>query len=427
MKKFLIVLLALFGSVAVVGAQDFDKFFEPKTLRMDYIHAGNCDSESFYFERFIEEPHFAGSRKSLIDTNNLGNQYLKVFDLKSGDLIYSRGYCTLFSEWDDTDEAQIVNKAYKESAVMPYPLNSIRIELHSRNKKGEFEKVFEHQVDPRSPYIINKAYNLPVFDVHYTGVAENRVDIVLLPEGYAEHEKEKFEQACEKFAKEIFTYSPLKENAKRINIRAVWKASEQSGISMPGENYWVNTAMDSKFYTFESERYIMIDDFQGVRDVAGNAPYDLIYVLANTQKYGGGAIYNFYGISTANNPESTGKVYVHEFGHLLLGLGDEYVGTTSMDDMYPDGVEPWELNLTRLIDFKKNKKDWSDMIDDNMPIPSEVKDENGQKVGVYEGGGYQAKGIYRPWINCMMNTLKDSEFCPVCSKGINDMIDFVCE
>ncbi|MFI3322285.1 MAG: M64 family metallopeptidase [Rikenellaceae bacterium] len=426
MKK-LILTLSLLCATTIAKAEEFEKYFENKTLRMDYIHAGNYNSESYYFERLLEEPYFAGSRKNLVDTNNFGNQYLKVFDTESGKLIYSKGFCVLFSEWADTQEAREISKAYKEAVVMPYPKNRVRIELHSRKSDGEFEKKFEHEVDPSSIYIEKYSCNLPVFEVQYSGNGANKVDVVLIPEGYDADEKDEFKAACSHFASEMFRFSPYKENAQKFNIRGVWSPSPEHGVTIPGEYEWRRTTVDAKFYTLESERYQMVDNFQKVRDIAANAPYDLIYIISNTQKYGGGAIYNFYGISSANNAQSSGEVFAHEFGHLLLGLADEYVGGVTVNEMYPEGVEPWEVNITRKIDFEKNKPIWSNLIDKSLPNPTPATAENGDKVGMYEGGGYLEKGIYRPWVNCMMNTLKDSEFCPVCSKGIEDMIDFICE
>ena len=153
----------------------------------------------------------------------------------------------------------------------------------------------------------------------YNGNPAHRVDIVLLPEGYGAGERAKFESACREFAREFFSYSPFREYVSRFNIRAVWAPSADSGVTIPGERVWRNTACGASFYTFGSERYQMVDDFQRLRDIAAHVPYDYIYVLSNTQKYGGGGIFNFYGISAAHHPTRTGKIYVHEFGHLLLG------------------------------------------------------------------------------------------------------------
>ena len=159
--------------------------------------------------------------------------------------------------------------------------------------------------------------------------------------------------------------------------------------------------------------------------MAGNAPYDYIYILANTEKYGGGAIYNFYGISAAHHVNEAGKIYIHEFGHLFAGLADEYVGGTDLSDLYFPTAEPWEPNLTTLFAFGKK---WKNMLPEGTPIPTPVNPENNKKLGVYEGGGYVSKGVYRPWINCMMNNMHTIDvFCPVCSKAIQEMIDFNCK
>ena len=219
---------------------------------------------------------------------------------------------------------------------------------------------------------------------------------VLLPEGYGAGERAKFEAACREFAREFFSYSPFREYASRFNIRAVWAPSADSGVTIPGERVWRNTACGASFYTFGSERYQMVDDFQRLRDIAAHVPYDYIYVLSNTQKYGGGGIFNFYGISAAHHPTRTGKIYVHEFGHLLLGLGDEYVGTTSYDDMYARDIEPWEANLTTLVGFED--KFWKAMVPAGTPVPTPDTPEYEGVVGVFRGrrlcceGGSIARG-----------------------------------
>ncbi len=403
----------------------FDNYFESRSLRLDYIHAGDHAEELFYFEALKEEPHFAGSRLSLIDDNNFGNQYLKLYDLQSGELIYSRGYCTLFSEWQSTPEAQSVRRAYRESMVMPLPKQSARIELHSRNSEGEFVKAFEYIVDPQSPYIEKRAPSLESFDLHIRGEVATSVDIVFIPEGYTAEEYDKFRADCDNFCSQIFNYSPLKEESNRFNIRGVWAPSVESGVSNPGEQQWRNSALGAKFYTLESERYQMVDDLQRVRDVAANVPYDLIYIITNSEKYGGGGIYNFYGISSSSHPTQAGRIFVHEFGHLLLGLADEYDGDTSVEDFYPAGVEPWEINIARDTSLAQ-KPIWRRLLSDTTPIPTADIEENDSLLGLYEGGGYVGKGIYRPWRNCMMRTLNDGGFCPVCSEGISNMIDFIC-
>jgi hypothetical protein len=423
MKYLILISIALFF-VQKSNAQ-FPKYFDDKTLRLDYYHCGNADSEKYYFDELIQEPYWGGSQNQMIDTNGFGNHFVEMRLATTGQLIYSSGYCTLFDEWQKTTEALTTDGCYPESVVMPFPRDKVKVSILTRNKNDGYVKKFEYEVDPESHFIKKEREKLPVFDVVNSGDPAKKVDIVLLPEGYTESQKDLFTADCQKFADEFFKYSPYSENKNKFNIRGVWAPSKEVGPDVPGANIWKKTRLNSSYYTFDSERYLMIKDFQGVRDVAGNAPYDYIYILANTEKYGGGAVYNFYGISAAHHVNETGKIYIHEFGHLFAGLGDEYVGGADYSDFYPVEVEPWEPNLTTLVHFDQK---WKDMLIEGTPVPTAADPENNQKLGVYEGGGYVSKGVYRPWINCLMNNLHTIDvFCPVCKKSIQQMIDFNCK
>jgi hypothetical protein len=397
-------------------------------MRFDYHHAGNATSEKFYFADLHEEPYWAGSRVSLIDEKNSGNQMFRIIDVASGRTIYSRGYCTLWDEWQYTAQAREVSKSMPESVIFPMPKNDVRIELYCRDRGGKWVEKYEQTISPRSYFVARYPGRYETFDVEIHGSPEHRVDIVILPEGYSAGEREKFEAAAKEFARSIFSFEPYRELRDRFNIRAVWVPSEDSGVTMPGDGVWKNTSAAASFWTFDSERYQMTEDFHRLRDQAGHVPYELIYILSNTDKYGGGGIYNFYGISSAGDAApSRAGVYVHEFGHLLLGLGDEYVGGVSYDEesMYPADREPWEVNLTTLVDFES--KEWSRMLPEGTPVPTPVTAESAEKLGVYEGGGYLTKGVYRPWPNCLMNNLHAiDKFCPVCERGIRDQIEFLC-
>ena len=422
--KYLFVILAATLLTRTAEAQ-FNKYFENKTLRLDYYHCGNAQSEQFFFDELIEEPFWGGTKTNMVDTKGYGNHFMEVRTADTNKLIYSYGYCTLFGEWQTTPEAKTTDSCYPESVVMPFPREKVVVSITSRNRKGVFEKKFEYMVDPKSYAIKKESKKLPVFDVVNSGDPAKKVDIVLLPEGYTSDQKDLFVAACESFANDFFSYAPFSEHKNKFNIRGVWAPSNDAGPDIPGDNVWKETSMNASFYTFGSERYLMVNDFQGIRDVAGNAPYDYVYILANTDKYGGGAIYNFYGISAAHHVDKTGKIYVHEFGHLFAGLGDEYVGGVEYSDFYPTDVEPWESNLTTLVDFEGK---WKNSLPEGTAIPTPVKHENREKLGVYEGGGYVSKGIYRPWINCLMNNLHTIDvFCPVCTETLQEVIDFQCD
>lgn len=409
---------------------EFDEYFTNNTLRYDFHHAGNNNTESYTFDAVKREGVWAGSKKSLINPFDYGEQHFRIIDEESGKTIYKNNYCTLFNEWQTTEEATKVSRSFPEAVIFPEPKKNFRIEIYARDKKSKImHKLHSHSINVNDYNIIPYTPQNESIDIHIGGSIEHSLDIVLLPDGFTTEQKDKFIASCKMWSDALFSYAPFDKNRHRINIRAVWVPSPQAGISEPGHGKWINTILGTRFFTFGSERYQMIENFQRVRDYAACAPYEGIFILTNTDKYGGGGIYNFYGLGSAGKTGRTGEVYVHEFGHSLLGLGDEYVeiGNT-VSALYPQGVEPWEPNLTT---FTKFDNKWKNMIAEGTPIPTPfdktmlTQPQESLTIGAYEGGGYLEKGIYRPTPQCMMNQLRD--FCPVCQKAISEYLDYICK
>jgi hypothetical protein len=422
MKQFIILVLV---TISLTGYAQFDKFFHDKTLRMDYYHSGNSDSETYYFDELIEEPYWGGSKVNLVDTFEYGKYYMKVFNSSNDSLLYSRGYSSLFGEWQTTNEADITQRAFSEAVVFPFPKQKVDVVLYSRNWDGIFEEKFRYTVDPEN-YFIKKDRRLiyPSFTVHSSGNPATNVDIVILPDGYSKDEMGLFIDDCRAFADGLFEYAPYDENKDKFNIVGVLAPSDDSGNDIPADNIWKNTILNTNFYTFYSERYCMTKDNKSVRDLAANAPYDQIYILVNNKKYGGGAIYNYYNVSVNSN-EKAAQIFIHELGHGFAGLADEYYNSsTSYNDFYNLEVEPWEPNITTLVDFDSK---WKNLVKKRTPIPTPDTEKYNNKVGVFEGGGYVAKGVYRPMHDCLMNTFNGDTFCPACSRSIQKMIDFYSE
>ena len=422
MKKIILLLLAL--STLSTNAQ-FNKYFQDKTLRIDYFHSGNDTSEFYSFDEVLIEPNWGGSKVNLIDTFFYGKYFYKVFDVATDSLIYSRGYSTLFGEWQTTSEAKKTWRTLSESVVMPYPKNDARIEFYSRDNNGEFIKSFEYYFTLNNYFIKpERRLKYPSFDVLINGDAAKKVDIVILPEGYTNNEMGLFIKDCKDFAQHLFTFSPYNNNKDKFNIRGVLAPSEESGNDIPADSVWKKTLLNTSFYTFNSERYCMTFDNKSVRDMAANAPYDQIYILVNNEKYGGGAIYNYYSVSVNSNIQAA-KIFVHEFGHGFAGLADEYYNSSvAYNDFYPLDVEPWEPNITTLVDFDSK---WKHLLKKKTPIPTPLEKKYIDKLGVFEGGGYSAKGVYRPSYDCLMNSFNDNKFCEACEEAIQKMIDFYCE
>lgn len=418
-----IILFILFITTAVC-ATNFDEYFENKTMRVDFYHYGDKNSDNIIFHKIYEEKYWGGSKVNLIDTIGYGNYFFKVFDKKSDKLIFSRGFSSLFQEWQFTEEAKSKQRVFNETIVFPYPKNEIILKIFRRDRRNNFIEEFSQIINPTDIYIAKESKNNYDFEkLYFNSAPEKALDIVLIPEGYTASEIEKFRKRAKEFSDFMLSISPFDEYKNKINFWLIISPSEESGCDIPGQNVWKNTLLNSTFYTFESERYLMTTEMWKIRDIASNVPYDQIFILVNTDKYGGGGIYNYYSITSADNPLSA-KVFVHEFGHGFVGLADEYGDDPTYIDYYPSDIEPWEANITTLADF--NSK-WEKYVDASIPIPTPNDLKYQDKIGVFEGAGYASKKVYRSTYDSIMRSLKSNEFNFVCKQAIRKMLNFISE
>ncbi|MDF1575939.1 MAG: M64 family metallopeptidase [Bacteroidales bacterium] len=400
-------------------SQDFDQYFDQGVMRIDLVFSGSAGETSYALSGVKKEQFYSGSRLNLTDPFDYGDHKFVVKSDSSGEIIFSHSYCTLFREWQTTEESQKIRRAYPHVLRFPWPKAAVVVEIHDRNSAGVFEKGWSASFDPASIYWDpGNPFQFESADLEIHGSPEEKVDILFLAEGYQREEMDKFLEDARRSAGYIFSEEPFTGKRKQFNIRAVKSFSRDSGTDIPGEGIWKNTVLNSSFYTFGVERYMTTMDYRAVCDVAACEHYDQIYILVNTDKYGGGGIYNHYSISAADNIQSR-AVVIHEFGHSFCGLADEYYSSAvAYNDYFPLDVEPWNPNLTTLLDFDSK---WKQMVPEGTPVPTPAEDKNRDIVGVYEGGGYVAKGVFRPMMDCRMHT-NEAVFCPVCSEALLRMI-----
>jgi hypothetical protein len=413
----------LFSAAITVSAQEsFNKYFTDKVLRFDFMLAGNSEKTTVYPVGMKEEPFWAGSETNLINPFNSGNFKYEVYDSTTNILIYSKPFCTLFQEWQTTAEAKSVDRSFYEVATMPYPKEKVRFILSKRERNGLFSKLYETIIDPDN-YFIRKEnpINVAVTKIYGSGDPHTSVDLAFIAEGYKADEMGKFREDVKKMADILFAEAPFSDYKDRFNIWAVEAISQDSGTDVPGEHIYVNTALNSGFYTFDIDRYLTTQDIKAVNDYAAAVPHDNIVVLINSTRYGGGGVYNYYTGTTTGNQLSP-KVFVHEFGHGFAGLADEYyTSTVAYDEFYPLNVEPWEPNITTMVNFESK---WKNMIAKDTPVPTPAEEKYKDVTGLFEGGGYSAKGIFRAEMDCRMKSNGPKGYCSVCRNAIKEMIEF---
>ena len=406
MKHAYLLLAALVCIAACSEKDSFDKRFTGEGLRIDYYACGDRNSETAELISLSRTPLWAGPHANLVETE-LGNYRIMMTDKRSGDTLYVSGFSTLFSEWRTTAEALTKTERYYSSKTVPMPKNPANVVIECRdNHTMEFSAIGCFDIEPSEIKACEAKAN-DVTEIQINGDCTHKVDLAFIAEGYTSADKDKFVADAKRFTDALFACPPFDKHQDDFNVRAVMVASEESGTDLPGLGIWKNTAMNSNFYTFGTDRYLTTADMKPVADAVWDVPADAVFILVNEERYGGGGIYNFYAIGTSDNPRTL-SVFVHEFGHSFGALADEYFeSSTAYEEgaMYDIKVEPWEHNITTLVDFDSKWKSWHE--------------------GLYEGGGYLAKGIWRPEDHCMMRDYHP--FCPVCCRAIEENINFLCD
>lgn len=425
MKKLLVCLGWLFLSLASAGNLQaaeyaYDDLFTPDRLRIDLIFGGNDHAEYVYLSGYHHEADWSGPKKGLVEPFGYGDY---VYELRFQDeTVFSKGFNSLFREWTTTAEAQEMDKAMTTSLWVPYPKEKMELVVYRRSSEtGQLVQLYQTTIDPQSKIIRHgKQNDWNVYTVQEMGDPENHVDLVFVAEGYTAEEMDKFRADCHRFTENLFAMEPYSQYREAFNIRAVESVSKDTGTDLPHQDIWKQTVLNTHFYTFYSDRYLTIPDQTLAASLVSNTPCDALYIIVNTDVYGGGGIYNYYGLSMSDGKYSA-EVFVHEFGHSFANLGDEYYdNSTSYDEFFNLSIEPHVPNVTSLVSFESK---WKDMLPEDCPIPTPETEANKNRLGVYEGGGYMARGLYRPWINCRMKTNHAEGFCPVCQRAIVRMIE----
>jgi hypothetical protein len=488
MKKSLILIAAavcLYGGLSAQTPVAYNDYFTDKALRVDLYQIGDAKDEIVTVDKILEEPLWPETRTRLVDDFGYGRYVLKIYDIASNRLVYSRGFDSMLAEYKTTTPAlEGTKRVFQRSVRFPYPKRPVLFVVEVRDKKNLLHPLFNRTIDPADYHILHETAKAGdwVYEPAVAGDPRRTLDFVLIAEGYTADERDKFKSDVDRMAATLFATEPYKSAKSRISIRGVFRPSAERAMDEPRQKVYKKTVLDASFNAFDLDRYMLIEADHRLHEIAAQVPYDAIVVLVDSKRYGGGSIAFDYCVTTVDNQVSP-SVFLHELGHSFGGLADEYYASeVSYNDFYPKGVEPYEPNITALLDPANVK--WKALLSPGITVPTEYgKDKiealqaeqrknraalreeiakaketglsNEQikamqdkaaaadkdiaakieavrkqyrdletKVGVFEGAGYAAKGLYRPQIDCLMITYAKNEFCAVCRKAIADMIEY---
>ena len=417
-KLYILSLICILLPVSLSGKPELNY---QEALRIDFVLTGNHMEQKATIVNYLKTPNFHSSSSQSIPDFDYGAYRILVLDSLQKDTLFLKGFCTLFEEWQTTNEAKIKDRAFKQTIEVPFPVKPVFIKIEARNTNWDFTPLIAEKFSPEK--LITKIIpkGSPTIMLHGVDDPTRQLDILILAEGYTSNEAGDFFKDAQRITKEIFETPPYNQLKEKITIRAMAVSSEDSGTDDPRADEWKNTAMNSSFNTFETDRYLESLSTWKIYDFAAAQPRDHIIVLVNTKKYGGGGVYNHFSISSADHPQA-GKVLIHEMGHGLAGLADEYYSSdVSYSFFFDMDAEPWNPNITTLINFESK---WKNLIHDTIPVPTPAENKYKKVTGLFEGAGYSAKGIFRPSFNCRMKANEADGFCAVCKQSIEKMVNF---
>lgn len=453
--------------ILCVGASHGASVAEPRTMRVDFYHTGNSETELFSLDRVVlESLPFSGNLNRPIDRTLRGKYVFEIVDPESGDIAWSRSFSSIYGEWETTAEARQMNRTFHESLRFPAQEKTFEVVLSKRGEENRFTEAWRVPIDP-DDYLVHResaAYSSQVVAIELNGDSRNKVDLLLLGDGYTADEYDKFLEKSRQLTDALFTTSPFRERRSDFNVWALAPPSRESGVSRPSTNTWRDSPIGATYDAFRSERYVLTYDNREWRRIASSAPYDFLEILANNEVYGGGGIYGLFSTVAADS-EWAVYLFIHEFAHHFAGLADEYYTSSVAYEPPTEIVEPYEPNVTALLDPENLK--WNHLVLPNTPLPTpwpkdtyeehslayqarraEMREANVPEsemnelfrenqgivegifseapyrdaIGAFEGAIYQAEGYYRSEQNCIMFTRTDY-FCRVCRDAIERVID----
>jgi hypothetical protein len=441
----------------------------PPTMRVDYYHTGNAAEEHFSLDRVIVEPlPWPGNPAEPIDTTDRGKYFFDVVDAATGRTVFSRGFSSIYGEWETTGEAKVAMRTFSESLRFPLIDRPARVVVKKRDARNAFRDIWTLAVDPADKFIDRSGTTAaagPLIKLHESGDPADKLDLLILGDGYTAAERRKFERDARRLTAVLFETSPFKERQRDINVWGLVPVSSVSGVTRPSQHIYKHTPLGTTYDAFDTERYVLTFENRAFRDIAANAPYDAVEILVNSATYGGGGIYGLYSTVAADSVWAP-YVFVHEFGHHIAGLADEYYTSAVAYLPAADRVEPWEPNATALLDPAALK--WKDLVTPGTPLPTPWPKEEFERytkevqqrrrdvraanrpesemdglmreelvhdtavlasgphagrVGAFEGANYEARGYFRPQADCIMFTRDHVPFCAVCLRAIESSLD----
>ena len=239
----------------------------------------------------------------------------------------------------------------------------------------------------------------PVDLVRGNGPDENRVNIVVLGDGYTQGEIDKYADDVEVLLTRLFAEQPFADYAAYFNVRRIDVVSKESGADHPSQQIFRDTALHARYECFGAPSLLCIDSGTVLDVLDRSVPSidrPIVLVIVNDQEYGGSG--GSYAVASVH--QDGAEIMLHELGHSFGLLADEYWGDEGANCQDP--VEPAQVNATRESTVAAIK--WSRWIEPGTPVPATGAAP--AIVSAFEGAHHCRTGLYRPTFESKMRRLR---------------------
>jgi hypothetical protein len=362
-----------------------------------------------------------------------------------------------------------MHRTFHESLRFPAPAKPgpVQVTIYKRDVKQAFQPVWQQTIET-ADMLVDRAPAAPqaLIALEQHGAPADKVDLLLLGDGYTLEEcVAKFRKDAERMTAALFRQQPFARRRDDFNVWGLCPPAAESGISRPSTGVHRANPAGATYDAFGSERYILSFENRALREIASNAPYEALAILVNASTYGGGGVFGTYS-TVAVDSAWADYLFVHEFGHHFAALADEYYTSPVAYAPAQKVIEPWEPNVTALLDPGALK--WRDLVARDTPVPTPwakakfeayqrdvqarrkqiradnlpeatmdalfreeqarvtqlfAREPHRHAVGAFQGANYDAQAYYRPQLDCIMFTRNEVPFCRVCDAALEHVID----
>lgn len=235
-----------------------------------------------------------------------------------------------------------------------------------------------------------------------TGPRDQRVNMVIIGDGYTASDKEKFKSHMQTVADAVVKDYPLWDYTDYFNIYGIFVPSKEAGADQGAQGIYKDTYFGAA-YDPTIQRLLVIDNAKGFAIINKFVPEsDMQFAIVNSDVYGGSG--GQIAVANYASPE----IIAHEAQHSFTGLGDEYD--------YAGSTMPWEAPNTTARGTRTTVP-WGYWILPSTPVPTPATTPYAKLPGVFEGAAYNTKGWFRPKETCRMRE-NGLPFCEVCMEAI---------